>query len=127
MADINISVSITASKAAVASGGTVAGSASKSGLTVAMTGNRIADVYQIISNSEETLLKGDVGTMGYVYLENLDNAITITIRSVTATAGSNFCILAPGQCALFPSGQTALYAIAASGTTAVLHALICEA
>lgn len=66
---------------------------------------------------------GSIGTLGYLYVKNLDVTNSISLR--IGSGGSNFATLAPGQVGVFPTAGTAPYAVASSGNP-VLQYLACE-
>jgi hypothetical protein len=104
--EITGSVSITASKngAAVSASATIAAT---------MSGEQMISNVQIIGTSSEALVLGDVTTIGYVYLKNLDatNFVSISVLA-TAVAGTSFTKLLPGECCLFKAVSTTITAIA---------------
>lgn len=69
-------------------------------------------IVQNVGTSEEALNKGDCTSFGWVMIKNLDPTNFVTLRSVTATAGSAFAKLLAGEGLLIPSRQTNIYAIA---------------
>lgn len=87
-------------------------SASKGGLQRDVAGSSYVEIPQTVGITEEAIVKGDVTSGGYIYLENLDPTNFITIRQGTGTTG--FIQLLPGDIALFRVSPltSAPYAIA---------------
>jgi hypothetical protein len=112
--EIQFNGALTVSK----NGAVVSGSAS---LLVDMTGtNMIANV-QNIGTSTEQITFGDVSTPGYAFFKNLDPTNFVMIGLTTAvTSGNAMLKLLPGECALCPTRQTVIYAIADTGACDLL-------
>lgn len=45
---------------------------------ITLTGTEYVDGVHVLSTSKETIDKGSIGTIGWVYMENLDASITIS-------------------------------------------------
>jgi hypothetical protein len=107
MATISFSGSLS-----VTDGGTVVvkGSGSE---TATQSGAQLLSNVQIIGTTTEALLLGDVTTIGWLYLENLDSTNFVRVGLATpVTSGDAFLTIPAGQFALVPTRQTTIYAIA---------------
>ena len=84
-----------------------------SALSITQVGaQKIANV-QIVGTTTEALVLGDVTTIGYLALTNLDATNFVQIGLATPVDASNaFCKLLPGESALIPTRQTTIYALA---------------
>ena len=91
---------------------------------VSVATEAIARMTQNIGTSEEALNLGNIATLGYIYIKNLDETNFVQLR--TATSGTYFCKLKPGEIAVFRfgSGVTAPYAIADTAACDVEYFLI---
>lgn len=75
-------------------------------VNVTVSGNVTQYGVQTIGTSDETIPLGDIGTIGYVYLKNLD----VTNFTTAGTDGSNYQIkLKAGETALFRLNGAALH------------------
>lgn len=102
----SITVSVTAS-VALAAGGSISGSGS---ISASQAGtNNIGNV-QNIGTTTEQLTYGDVTTIGYLFLHNLDSTNYVEFDLNTPVAGTAFCKLLPGESAFIPTRQTTIYA-----------------
>jgi hypothetical protein len=80
---------------------------------------------QEIGSSEEQLLKGDVGTIGWVAVRNLDATFYVELGAGT---GAYSLKVPPGGYAMAPWDGTTVYAKANSGSdTAQIEYLLIEA
>ncbi len=70
------------------------------------TGNKFMAGVQTIGTSEEQLIKGDVGTVGYLAIRNLDPTNFVEIGSVTAQYSLT---LKPGKGAVTPWDHANVY------------------
>ena len=78
-----------------------------------MSGDQMISNVQIIGTSSESVLLGDVTTIGYVYLRNMDATNFVSISALaTAVAGTSFCKLLAGDACIFKAVSTQLTAIA---------------
>src|SRR6185369_5689912 len=100
---IAVSVSSTVTFGA---GGSIAGTGSFS-VTQAGT-NNIGNV-QNIGTSTEQFTYGDVTTIGYLFIKNLDATNYVEFDLNTPVAGTAFCKLLAGECAFIPTRQTTIY------------------
>lgn len=103
--EISVSVSLSASKHGAAN-------AAAGSLTLTMAGDQMINNVQIITNvAAEAVVLGDVGSIGYVFLKNLDSTNYVEIDSVN-TMDSWPQRLFPGEFILLkPEGLT-MYALA---------------
>lgn len=78
-----------------------------------MAGNTFIGNVQTVGLTTEALLLGDVSSMGYLFLKNLDatNFCMFSLVSPAASGGA-FCTLKAGEFAVIPTRQTTIYAIA---------------
>lgn len=67
-----------------------------------------AQLTQNVGTSEETMLKGDIGTIGTLYIQNNDATNFVYVYFVTANTASGFK-LGAGRVACFPVGITTIY------------------
>lgn len=100
-----ISLSISAS-VALSGGGAITGSGSNS-ITQSGTDN-IGNV-QNIGTTTEALVLGDVTTIGYLFVKNLDATNYVEFDLNTPVAGTAFAKLLPGESMLVPTRQTTIY------------------
>lgn len=103
--EITLSASLVLNKSGQSISGTV------SGLAITQSGTNNIGSVQNIGTTSEALSFGDVATPGYLFLKNLDstNFVNFDLNN-PAVAGTSFCKLLPGECALIPTRQTAIYA-----------------
>lgn len=85
-------------------------SLAKSGSQFNVSGTKYYQGVQQIGTSEEALLKGEIGTIGYCLFINRDATNYVSIRR--ATGEGNMIRLKPGEMALFRMEATAPFAIA---------------
>jgi hypothetical protein len=82
------------------------------GLTTAFTADQTGSKYeagvQTVGTSEEVLVKGDVGTIGYAAFRNKDATNFVEFGSVTAQYSIK---LGPGEGAVNPWKHTNVYAL----------------
>jgi hypothetical protein len=84
-----------------------------------MAGDQMISNVQIIGTSSEALVLGDVTTVGYVYLKNLDPTNFVSVSVITpAVASTSFCKLLPGDMTIIKAVGTSptLTAIADTGS-----------
>lgn len=80
---------------------------------------------QSIATSDTAITKGSVGTMGWVFLKNLDPTNFVNVK--TAAAGTIIVKLPPGGIAVFYVGSGVTAPVAVADTAAVLiDKLICS-
>lgn len=103
--EISLQALLTTSK----NGVTISGSVSKA---ITQTGDQAIGNVQIIGTATEALVLGDVTTIGYIYLKNMDATNFVSFGLNTPVAGDAFCKLLPGEAAVIPTRQTTIYAIA---------------
>ena len=92
--------------------------ASKNGVSVQNTGNKTHDMagdqmlsnVQIIGTSAEALVLGDVSTIGYVFLKNLDSVNFVQIALDSGVSTGIFAKIVAGGIALFPAATATMYA-----------------
>lgn len=70
--------------------------------------NNIGNV-QNIGTTTEALVFGDVTTIGYMFLKNLDATNYVEFDLNTPVSTTAFCKLLPGECAFIPTRQTTIY------------------
>lgn len=101
--EITLSASLSIVKSGVSIAGTV------SGLAVTQAGDQSIGNVQNIGTSSEALTIGDVTTIGYLFLKNLDatNYVEFDLNNPVSTTA--FCKLLPGEGALIPTRQTTIY------------------
>lgn len=102
--------------------GGVTASASKTGLLVTVSGTEYTELIQEIGTSEEALTIGDIGTLGYVYIENLDATNFVEIRPGSGTA--DLIKIKAGEFAIFRAALNGPYAIADTAACRVKLVLI---
>jgi hypothetical protein len=100
--EIQINLSLNASK----NGAQVAGSTL---LSIDMSGDQFISNVQIIGTSNEALVVGDVTTVGFVSVKNLDttNYLEVFLDNANAQLVAK---LLPGEACLFKPGTVTLYA-----------------
>ena len=103
-------ISFTASLSISKGGVNISGSGSA---TVTMAGNNLLGTVQNIGAATEAIAIGDMTTPGYLWVKNLDatNFIQIGLTN-PVNAGNAMVKLLPGEFALMPTRQTAIYALA---------------
>lgn len=100
-----ITISVSAA-VALASGGSISGSG---GNTITQAGtNNIGNVQNIGATTEQ-LVYGDVTTIGYLFIKNLDATNYIEFDLNTPVSTTAFCRLLPGESAFIPTRQTTIY------------------
>jgi hypothetical protein len=117
--EITVSGSMTFQK------GNVSASMGKSGVRADVAGTKYAEFVQEIGTSAEALELGDVGTPGYVMIENLDATNFVSLRPTSSSA--DMIKILPGEFAgPFMLAAAAPFAIA--NTAAVkIRCLLIEA
>lgn len=105
--EINISTSISATK----NGVTLSNNSSK---TLDMAGDQMISNVQIVGITYEAALLGDVVTIGYVFIKNMDTTNFIEVDSATAMnafpqklKAGEFCILKPETATIYLKADTA--------------------
>ena len=89
--------------------------------TVTQTGNAVIKQTISVGTADETLALGDVGTIGYVFLHNLDGTNYIDF----GTDGTTYPIrLRAGESALFRYNSAALHAKANTAACLLEYAII---
>ena len=78
-----------------------------------MTGTEYVDGIHTLSNTKENIDKGSIGTIGWIFMENLDSSITINAGD---DADSPSIQMLAGEFFLGHWNATELSVIAASGT-----------
>lgn len=116
--EIQVSATLNASK----NGASIAGSGSK---VIDMSGDQMLSNVQIVGTSAEAILVGDVSTIGYVYLKNMDSTNFVEIALDSGVSTQKFAKLLAGQIALFPASTATLYAKADTASVN-LYVAICE-
>lgn len=94
-------------------GGAISSVASPAAITQVGT-NSIGNV-QNIGTTTEQIIYGDVTTIGYLMIQNLDatNFVSIGLATpVTTGPGNAFAKLLPGEFLIIPTRQTTVYALA---------------
>lgn len=115
--EINVSVSLTASKG---------------GAAIQSTGSRTADMagvemitnVQAVGTAAEAIVVGDIGTPGYCLLKNLDATNYVEIALDSGVTTQVFAKLMPGDVALFPAKTATMYAKANTAPIALLVSLV---
>ena len=112
-------ISLTAGLSVVKSGQSISGILSALAITQSGT-NNIGSV-QNVGLTSEALSIGDVSTIGYLYVKNLDatNFVTIDLNN-PAVASSGYATLKAGEAMVVPTRRTAHYAIADTGACDLL-------
>jgi len=110
--EISVSISLTASK----NGATNVASASN---TITMAGDQMITNVQTIGTSSETLALGDVSTLGYLFIKNLDATNFILVDYVDTMDAFTQKLLAGESILLKPVGTT-IYAFANTAPCNVL-------
>ena len=101
-------ITLTAALSVVKSGVSISGQVNSKSITQA--GDQSLGNVQIIGTSTEALTLGDVVTIGYLYLKNLDSTNFVEFDLNTPVAGTAFCKLLAGEAAVIPTRQTTIYA-----------------
>jgi hypothetical protein len=100
-----ITLSISASNA-LSGGGAITGA---SGNSITQVGtNNIGNV-QNIGTTTEALTFGDVTTIGYLFVKNLDATNYVEFDLNTPVSTTAFAKLLPGEAMLIPTRQTTIY------------------
>ena len=114
--EVTVSMSLSFSKS------TVSDALSWSDLQFDVSGSKIAHLVQNVAITEEVLELGDIGTIGWMIVRNLDDSNFMEIRPATGAAD---CIkLKAGECALFRHAGTAPFVIADTATVNIEYLLI---
>jgi hypothetical protein len=104
-------ISATATLSASKGGAAIAASSSLSGsLHVDMAGAQMISNVQVVGTSAEAIVLGDVSTIGYVYLKNMDAANFVEIALDSGVSTLVFAKLKAGGIALFPAKTATMYA-----------------
>ena len=111
--EIYVSVSAQASKG----GAAVNNSGSQ---TATMSGDQMVTSVQSVGTSAEALVFGDVTTIGYVLLKNLDATNFVEIALDSGVSTQKFAKLLAGGVALFPASTATIYAKADTGAVNLL-------
>lgn len=93
--------------------------------SITVSGKRCIRHVQNIGTSEEAMVIGELATLGYCMIRNMDSTNYVEIRSGTGTA--NFMKLKAGESAgpfRFGSGATAPYAIANTAAVDIEYLII---
>ena len=114
-------ISLNISFAVAKNGASVSGATSAN---FTMTGDQFISNVQIIGTSSETLVFGDVSTIGFVYVKNLDPTNFVEI-SVDNGQTEIIAKLLPGEACLFKPGTTTVYAKADTASCNV-QVVACE-
>ena len=77
------------------------------------TGTDYVQATQAIGDSQETLVKGDIGTIGWVAVRNMDDALSVQLG---ATTGVYSILLGPGQFFMGPWDTVNVYALGTSAS-----------
>ena len=101
--EIQVSASLSASKGGVS----VNNSASRS---ATMAGDQMISNVQIIGTAAEALVLGDVSTIGYVFLKNMDATNFVEIALDSGVSTQKFAKLLAGDFAIFPASTATMYA-----------------
>lgn len=104
--EITLNAGATCTKSGVSISASASASISQSGA------QNISNV-QIIGATTEAITLGDVATIGYLFVKNLDATNFVTIGLATpVTSGDASIHLLPGEFALIPTRQATWYALA---------------
>jgi len=103
----------------LAAGGSILGVGST---TATQAGTNNIGSVQNVGTTTESVALGDVTTIGYLFVKNLDATNYVEFDLNTPVAGTAFCKLLPGECAFIPTRQTTIYAKA---NTAAVDVLVC--
>lgn len=77
-----------------------------------------------VGTSEEAMLLGDVSTLGYCWLRNLDGTNFVEVRTGTGAAKFVKCKAGEVQCFRFGSGVTAPYIVADTAACQVEYLIV---
>lgn len=77
-----------------------------------MAGEQGTQNVQIVGTSTEAIDVGDVSTIGYVLLKNLDSTNYVEVALATPATTQIFTKLRAGDIAIFPAATATMYAIA---------------
>lgn len=100
-----INFSVTAG-VTLSAGGTITGTGSG---TITQAGTDNIGSVQNIGTSTEALVIGDVTTIGYLFLKNLDATNYVEISLTSPVGAEAFIKLLAGECAFLPTRQTTIY------------------
>lgn len=105
--EISLSLSLTAQKNAAVVTGTYSG-------TMTMAGDQFIGNVQIVGTSNEALVLGDVSTMGWIMVKNLDatNYVEVFLDSgntqlVAKLLAGEPCLFKPGAVSVYARANTA--------------------
>lgn len=105
--EITLAASLTLIKTGVNISGTL------SGLAITQGGTNSIGNIQNIGITTEQIVYGDVTTIGYLFVKNMDATNFVLVSLATpAIAGTSFAKLLPGEALVIPTRQTTVYAIA---------------
>lgn len=102
--EITIQASLSVNKSGVAIGGTLAA------LSITQVGTNSIGSVQNINTTTEQLTFGDVSTIGYLFVKNLDATNYVEISGTNPVGAEAFAKLLPGEAMLVPTRLTAIYA-----------------
>lgn len=99
----------TLTAALAISGAGVSISGTVSGLSITQAGTNSIGNVQNIGTTTEQLTFGDVTTIGYLFVKNLDATNYVEFDLNTPVAGTAFSKLLPGEAFVIPTRQTTIY------------------
>ena len=83
---------------------------SESNLNRDVAGGKVIQNIQIVGLAAEQILIGDIGTLGYVMLKNVDPTNFITLRN--GSGGADVIKMIPGDIAVFRAAASTIFALA---------------
>jgi hypothetical protein len=104
-------VTVSCAISIIKDGATVAGSGN---LNLTMAGTELIGNNQIIGTTNETIVLGDVTTVGYVFIKNNDPTNFVTI-SVDSSQAQVIAKLLPGEFTLFKPNTSTINSKADTG------------
>lgn len=99
-------ITATASLSASKGGASVNNSASH---VADMAGDQMIGTVQIVGTSAEALNVGDVSTIGYVFLKNMDATNFVEVALDSSVSTQKFAKILAGGVALFPALTATMY------------------
>ena len=101
--EISVSASLSVSKggASISATGTV---------SFTMSGDQMLSNVQIIGTAAEAITVGDVATIGYVFLKNMDATNFVEVALDSGVSTQKIAKILAGGIALFPASTATLYA-----------------
>lgn len=78
-------------------------------LSITQSGTNSISSIQNIGTTTEALVLGDVTTIGYLMVKNLDATNYVELDLNTPVAGTAFCKILPGEACIIPTRQTTIY------------------